>query len=277
MKATLKSLLTVILAFMLFSSAVYAWFTNTNRTHIQPVSISVDDGIMYDYEIKYYTKNYVYKYDTVSRNILVYDTATSSWVLPNDLQGDSNYEYQGVLVGHYDLFIPEHNENNNIVIEISFDFTNQNPMFVSHKMISNPAISSSLVQTTAIDTSRPYYLSEVALVQTLLSDAYSGYSDTFNKYYVLTTEFETKDQYNNHVYPTYSFYQNNIYSSTLDLGSNIIPSLSTVSYYYNISYDESRINQFFIQEFQGQSYDVTNIPNFLFFKDTYISFNGGFN
>ena len=277
MKAMIKSALTVILAFMLFSSAVYAWFTNTNRSVVQPVSVSVTDGALYSYEINYYTKDHVYKYDTTSNAMLVYDESSSSWILPSQLPYNSGFMYEGVIVGKYDVLIPENNEKNNLIIEINFEFTNQSAMQISHQMISNPSLSSGVVQSLILDTSRPYYMSEVAHVQTLISDAYNGYAESFNKYEVLTTEFNTKDQANNDVYEKFSFYQNSIYSPSLNLGTQTIESQSMVRYYYNISYDEARLSQFFSQEFEIANYEITNLPSILFFKDIYIAYRGGFN
>jgi len=277
MKAMIKSTLSLFIAFILLFSVAYAWFTNTNRSHVSPVSYNVTQGVAYDYEIKYYTKDHVFKFDSQTQTLYVYNASSLSWVLPHELPELSNQVINGAIIGKYDALIPENNANNNVLIEINVNFTNSEPMTLAQTLKADTSFSSSIVSSLTLDTTRPYYVSEVAFVQNFLSSSYNSYDDTFNKYNVLTTEFNRKDGFNNFIYTKHSFYQNNIYQSSIFLGSDVFEPQSTLRYYYNISYDELRVSQIFNSEFQNTSYNITNIPTVLFFQDLYISILGGSN
>lgn len=277
MRAIIVSLMSFIMAFMLFATAVFAWFTLSDQTNMELLNSNVTTGLAFDYEIKYYTNDYIYKYDSLSGSIKVYDVISSSWVSPENLPGNPEFLLDGVFISKYDVLIPENNYNNNLIIEININFTNNAPIQFSQKMISQKSLSSAVISSMTLDTSRPYYVSEVAEVQTLLSNSYNHQSATYNKYNDLTTLFNSKDGSNNLIYPKNSFYQNNVYGSVLELGTNTIEANSTLRYYYNISYDAARVNSFFTSEFQNSNMTLSNIPFILFFQDITIGFIGGVN
>jgi hypothetical protein len=266
-----------ITSLSLFVTVVFAWFTLSNESNMQLANIQVVDGFSFDYEIKYYSKDYIFKFDQNLQTILVYNASTSSWVTPMNLPGGPVYLIDGVFLSQYDILIPENNYKNNLIIELSVDFTNDVPIVVSHKLDANPAISNQVISSMILETNRAYYVSEVSNVQSLISNAYNAYSDTFNKYSILNTEFNLRDGSNNLIYPKHSFYQNNVYQSTIEFGSTVIQPNSTLNYYYNFSYDTQRVNNFFSQEFHSSVYDVSNIPMILFFQDIQMVIYGGNN
>ena len=275
MKHMLKSMIMLITSLFLFTAVVYAWFTITNESHIQPANFDVTDGFAFDYEIRYYTIDYMFKFDQVTESIQVYDTSTSSWVSPITLPGGPVYLIDGVFISQYDVLIPENNYKDNLIIEINVNFTNDVPILISQRLFADPSRSDSVISSMTLDTSRAYYVSEVSNIQSFLSDSYNAYSDTFNKYEVLNTEFGLKDGSNNFVYPMYSFYTNNVYNETVELGQSVIQPNSIHRYYYNFTYDDLRVNAFFNQEFQSATYDLTSIPAILFFQDIQMTIYGG--
>jgi len=261
----------------MFAAVVYAWFTLTNESNVHPVNIEITDGFAFDYEIKYYTKDYIYKYDQDTQSILVYHSSSSSWISPINLPDGPVYLIDGVFISQYDVLIPENNEKNNLIVEISIVFTIDVPTLVSHKLVADSSISSQIVSSMNLETSRAYYVSEVSNIQSFISDSYNAYGETFNKYEILNTEFNLRDGSNNFVYPQYSFYENNIYQTTVVMGESVIQPDSTRHYYYNFTYDDLRVNAFFNQEFQSSIYDVTNIPMILFFQDIQMIISEGGN
>lgn len=275
MKQMLKSVIMLITSILLFTAVVYAWFTISNDSYINPVNVGVTNEFDYDFEVRYYTKDYVYRYNQEILAIEVYDTSTSSWVLPTNLPGGQVYLIDGVFISLYDVLIPENNLNSNLIMEISVTFKNTAPLLFSQKMISNTDLSSQVISSMILETSRPYYVSEVSNIQTFLSDSYNHYAEEFNKYSILNTEFSLVDGSSNLIYPKHSFYQNGSYQSTLLLGDNVIYPGSTERYYYNFSYDAQKVNQFFTAEFQSTPYDITNIPAILFFQDIQVVLIGG--
>lgn len=277
MKHMLKSMIMLITSIFLFTAVVYAWFTLSNESNIQPANFDVTDGFAFDYEIRYYTKDYMFKFDQATESILVYDTSTSSWVSPMILPGGPVYLIDGVFISQYDVLIPENNYKDNLIIEINVNFTNDVPILISQKLFADPSRSDSVVSSMTLETSRAYYVSEVSNIQSFLSDAYNAYGDTFNKYEVLNTEFGLKDGSNNFVYPMYSFYVNDVYNETVELGQSVIQPNSTHRYYYNFTYDDLRVNAFFNQEFPSATYDITSIPTILFFQDIQMTIYGGSN
>ncbi|PKK99261.1 MAG: hypothetical protein CVV57_03595 [Tenericutes bacterium HGW-Tenericutes-2] len=275
MKQMLKSVIMLITSILLFTAVVYAWFTISNDSYINPVNVGVTNEFDYDFEVRYYTKDYVYRYNQEILAIQVYDTSTSSWISPTDLPGGTVYLIDGVFISQYDVLIPENNIKSNLIMEISVTFKNTAPLLFSQKMISNTDLSSQVISSMILETSRPYYVSEVSNIQTLLSDSYNHYAEEFNKYSILNTEFGLVDGSSNLIYPKHSFYQNGSYQSTLLLGDNVIYPGSTERYYYNFSYDAQKVNQFFTAEFQSTPYDITNIPAILFFQDIQVVLIGG--
>jgi hypothetical protein len=275
MKQMIKASIMFITALSLFVTVVFAWFTLTNESNINQVNFDVVDGFSFEYEIKYFTKDYIYKYDPTTQSILVYDASISSWVSPVNLPSGSVYLIDGIFISQYDVLIPENNYKDNIIIEISIEFTNEIPMLITKRLIADQSIAEAVVPTFNLETSRPYYLSEVSNIQTLISNSYNHYDDTFNKYSMLNTEFNLLDVNNDFIYPMYSFYQNSIYQSTIELGDSLIQPNSTYKFYYNFTYDEILINQFFNQEFQNVTYSLSNIPMILFFQDIQMTIYGG--
>ncbi|MDO9629524.1 MAG: hypothetical protein Q7I99_06455 [Acholeplasmataceae bacterium] len=277
MKQMLTSIIMLITSILLFTAVVYAWFTITNESNIKPANFDVTNEFDYDYEIKYYTNKYIYRYHQETQSIQVYDSSSSSWVSPINLPGGPVYLIDGVFISQYDVLIPENNYKNNLIIEISIVFTNDDPMYFTQRLMSEKSISSQIASSMDLETSRAYYVSEVVNIQTFSSSSYNHYAETFNKYEILNTEFNTVNGTNNLIYPKYSFYQNNVYQPILDLGQTFVNPGSTIRYYYNFSYDNLRVSQFFNQEFQSSTYDVTNIPMILFFQDVEMVLTGGGN
>ena len=275
MKQMLKSVIMLITSILLFTAVVYAWFTISNDSYINPVNVGVTNDFDYDFEVRYYTKDYIYRYNQEILAIEVYDTSISSWISPTDLPGGPVYLIDGVFISQYDVLIPENNVKSNLIMEISVTFKNTAPLLFSQKMISNTDLSSQVISSMNLDTSRPYYVSEVSNIQTFLSDSYNYYAEEFNKYSILNTEFNSVDGSSNLIYPKHSFYQNGSYQSTLLLGDNVIYPGSTERYYYNFSYDAQKVNQFFTAEFNSTPYDITNIPAILFFQDIQVVLIGG--
>ena len=275
MRQMLKSVVMLITSILLFTAVVYAWFTISNDSKIQQASINITDGFSFDYEIKYYTKDYVYKNDLVSQSIQVYDTSSSSWISPMNLPGGPVYLLDGVFISQYDVLIPENNYENNLIIEISVNFANDVPMLISQKLVADSSMSEHLVSSMSLETSRAYYVSEVSKIQSFLSDSYNAYDETFNKYEILNTEFSLKDGSNNLIYPMYSFYQDNMYRTKIELGQSVIQPESQLRYYYNFTYDDLRVISFFNQEFQSSTYDITSVPVILFFQDIQMIIYGG--
>ena len=80
MKQMLKSVIMLITSILLFTAVVYAWFTISNDSYINPVNVGVTNDFDYDFEVRYYTKDYVYRYNQEILAIEVYDTSTSSCI-----------------------------------------------------------------------------------------------------------------------------------------------------------------------------------------------------
>lgn len=245
----------------------FAWFSLSDHTGVDPIEVGVTEGASLPFELRYYTKEHVYKYDPNTNSVLVYDANTSTYVTPNSSHIDSpNYTFNGVFINQYDPLIPENNLNNNVIIELFIDFNTIDPVTFQNVIAGDPFIASTAVTSFPYETSRPYYVSEATYVQTIVSKDYNNFNEGDNKYDTLDTLFNSTDVNSNLVYPKYSFYTNDVYNRTLNLGSvTLSTDISSYKLYYNFTYYETKIDSFLTYE--NITINVEDMNYILFFQD----------
>ena len=270
MKQLVKSTIMFITSLVLFTAVVYAWFASFDTSHIQPVNVSVSDGSPLAYEITYYTKDHVYKYDVSTNDILIYDESTMTFIPQDALPIDGpSYAFQQMFTGEFDPIIEEYNTENNVIVEITMAF-NGDPVTLKNKIFSAPETSSEAVSLYPYTTSRPYYLSEVTQVQLMVSKDYNAYATGQNKFDVLNQAFDSIDVNQNLIYPMHSFYTNDVYTGILDLGNvELTTDVTSYKFYYNFSYDDTKINDIFLNE--NMSLAIDNLSSMVFFSDIKFS------
>lgn len=270
MKQLIKATLMFIMSLSLFTAVVYAWFSVGDHTVIQPISATLSDGSAVNYEIKYYTKNNVYKYDVNTNQVLVYQASTGTYVPQSSLPiNHPTYSFTNMFLHEYDPIIPENNYEKNVIVEISMALI-ADSLTIRNSIISDKDLSTDVVSLYPYSTSRPYYVSEAAQIQTLISKDYNNYQEGSNKYTALSTVFNSVDVNQNLIYPLYNFYQNDEYSPVLNLGSTQLTSdVSSYKLYYNFTYYDSKIDEFLAYE--NMMVDVDNMSFMVFFPDIKFS------
>lgn len=276
-KGLFIAVLQLIFSFLLLSTVIFAWFSLSDHAGVDPVEVSVTDGAPLPFEIKYYTKEHVYKYDSTSNQVLVYDTVSMTYILPEASPFDSpTYTFNGVFINHYDPIVAENNLDNNLIVELFIDFNTTEPITFENVIAADPFIASAAVTAYPYTTSRPYYASEVTYVQSFVSKDYNAFSDGDNKYDTLNTLFNQTDINSNLIYPKQSFYNNDIYGRTIDLGAvNLTTDIASYKLYYNFSYYETKIDAFLA--FENITVDVDNMDHILFFQDMKFKISVGGN
>ncbi|PKK93436.1 MAG: hypothetical protein CVV61_04700 [Tenericutes bacterium HGW-Tenericutes-6] len=270
MRSMIQSVIFLITSILLLSVAVFAWFTNTNRAHVQPLSVSVTDGSPLPYEIKYYTKDNIYKFDIPSNSVLVYDASSSSFVAQESLPIDNpSFTFNGAFMNDYDPIIEENNLEKNVIVEITIDFEG-NGASIRNSLYSDKLISNFAVANYPYTTSRPYYVTEAALVQSLISKDYNNFLEGENKYDTLNNVFNQMDGNGDPIHPIYSFYQDDVYTGSVNFGNVTITSdITQYKLYYNFSYDEARIDSFLVNE--NIDVVIDNMSFIVFFQDVKFS------
>lgn len=270
MRQLIKSSVMLITSIMLFTAVVYAWFAMSNTNEVQPLSATLTDGSPIAYEIKYYTKHHIYKYDMNANSVLVYDELAGTYVAQEALSIDlPSYAFNGVFMSEYDPIIAENNLEKNVIVEITMAFDGS-PITLRNSIYSDPLIGSEAVANYPYSTSRPYYVTEVSLVQTLISKDYNNFLENENKYDTLTNVFNSVDLNMNLIHPMYSFYDNQNYQARVDFGNvELTTDVTSYKIYYNFTYDEAMINQFLATE--NISVDIDLMSYIVFFQDVKFS------
>ena len=270
MKQLLKASIMFITSLVLFTAVVYAWFVNFDEAHVQPISATLTDGSPIPYEIKYYTKDHVYKYDVATKSVLVYDEATATYVpqraFPIDIPA---FSFSNMFTHEYDPVIEENNFDKNVIAEITMNFTGD-AVTLRSKILSDISLANQAVSSYPYQTSRPYYLTEALRVQSMISKDFNGFSEGSNKFTSLNTAFNSVDVNQNLIYGMYSFYENDTYTGVVDFG-NILLTNDVTSYklYYNFTYDDTKINE--LLAYENMDVVVDNMNVMVFFPD--IKFN----
>jgi len=270
MRSMIQSVIFLITSILLLSVAVFAWFTNTNRAHVQPLSVSVTDGSPIPYEIRYYTKDNVYKFDIDANSVLVFDEMSGSYVAQNALVIDQpSYAFNGTFMSDYDPLIEENNLEKNVIVEITLEFSG-NAATLRNTLVSDKLLSNFAVANYPYTTSRPYYVTEAALVQSIISKDHNNFLEGENKYDTLNNVFNQMDGNGDPIHPIYSFYQDDVYTGSVNFGNVTITSdITQYKLYYNFSYDEARIDSFLVNE--NIDVVIDNMSFIVFFQDVKFS------
>jgi len=266
MKQLVKAALMFIMSLSLFTAVVYAWFSIGDQTHIQPISATTTDGSPIPYEIKYYTKNNVYKHDSNSNRVLVYNTNTSTYVQQSAWSIDKpSYAFNGMFMNEYDPIIDENNIEKNVIAEITIALTGD-PITLRNTILADSELASEAIALYPYTTSRPYYVSEAARVQTFISKDFNNFAEGANKYQTLNTVFNSVDINQQLVYPMFSFYQDDVYHAIMDLGSTqLTTDVTLYKLYYNFSYYESKIDE--ILAYENLYTNIDTMSFMVFFSD----------
>lgn len=205
-----KSKLMLSLLSMLFSVFVllivaFAWFSLTPVNTVQPLSLNVQDtGVVRFFEIHYYTNDAVYRRDSETDTLFIFDPETDTWVTPEyeDFE-ESNFAFSGIIMNQYDPLIPVANLFNNIVVEIYLEFDAQAIDNVKLSAIANTTFATDAV--TEFGVTDPNYFSFFAYLQMLMSDDFRIRDDGENLYQVLTDLFNSRDGNDDLIYELNSF------------------------------------------------------------------------
>lgn len=216
---------------------MYAWFIQGANASVS--ELNVDSPLITSYEIRYFTRDFIYKYSSATNRLLMYnglpstyDDATTDWIEP-DYHGTENQgkTFSGIFMGKYDPLIPVNNTYNNVIIEFTMNYT------VSAATLADlSSIVDSTIAEDAISVFEPSITP--ANIQYLSSFAYIQYMSVAQK--VTQTIFTTvTDAFSDPRYPKISF---NVAKSELAISEISLDPLKNVCYFYlNISYNEQKI------------------------------------
>lgn len=229
------------LTFIMAICVTFAWFIL--ETNVNFPELNVEPPIIESYEVHFFTHDRIYKYDSTTHKLKMYDEATSGWIDPN--YNDTEEEgklFNGIFMGQYDPLIPENNKYSNIIIEFRLHHnlkTNTSALF---SIISNPALASDAI--IVFEPDPVYYLSRFVYVQNMITTKFER-NDGENIFQTVTDAFvET-------TYPLKSFYDsNNTYSPEISLDN--IDFVATenetgddIYLYINLSYYKDKIESEF--------------------------------
>lgn len=232
-KRLIISFLGMVLSLFTFIVATYAWFAISEQTNSGPVTLSVDPGIIKEYEIYYYNADNVYKYNKTAQQLNVWNG--SSFVTPTYTNiDDVGYEYSGLFVKEYDTLIPSNNIDNSLIMQITLGYEVPIDLNISVKALVDTNIySSSTIEesiawnaienfsypsTPSTDPSTYNFFSQIIYIQSMHDVLGSGsdyligtnYSEGTNLYDTIEAIFITDENdgiktYNS-TYPLNAFY-----------------------------------------------------------------------
>jgi hypothetical protein len=163
----LLSLLNIILSLALFIGVIYAWFIQNSNVNLP--TIMVESPLIKSYDIKFYTYNHIYKYDSINYNLLMYQESDSTWIEPNysgtEHQGKN---YFGIFMGAYDPIISANNNYHNIIIEFTLTYQIPSTASAALSAIADTSIANNAKTILNIPSAETYYLSSFADIQYML-------------------------------------------------------------------------------------------------------------
>jgi hypothetical protein len=265
------SLIQLFLALTAFVVVSFAWFAISTQVSSDPIQFATSHEFINSYEIKFYTKDYTYKYISNEQEIYIYDEATSTYIsiLDNfcvesvcDTPGygyhDNTYAFDGIFLGEYDPLIPLNNEDNYLFMELhlTYDVTTDTNLTVRATADSDLASNSIF----GLPINQEYYLSEVVYLQQTSSTTSLESTDTFND---LKTVFSDEISH-----PKQSFYgTTDTYATSFDMTDSItlLAANSEVYLYFSFSYYEAKANAIVLVE--EPSIPITSYNYIRFFQD----------
>lgn len=236
----IMSLFSMFFSVFVLIMVSFAWFTLTPVNTVQPLSLTVQStGLVSYFEIHYYTVDAVYRRDSETGTLFVFDptSETDPWVLPvyEDFD-EAEFDFSGIIMNQYDPLIPIANLFNNIIIEIYLEFGAEDTGNARLSTIANPAFAAEAVNEFAPEN--PEYFSFFAYLQMLMSEDYRDREEGENLYQTLTDLFDSRDASEALIYERVSFYgDNDTYAPSIDF-PEFAMSQSGVTLYFNFSYFE---------------------------------------
>jgi hypothetical protein len=233
-----------------------AWFVKFSGVTFPPIDI--ESPLVESYELHFFTYDRIYKYDSTTLALQMYDETTATYVAPNY----NNTEYQGlpfsgIFMNPYDPLIPSNNYHNNMIVEIHLHFNINQTMTARLSSIANPGNANDAI--SVFNPSQAYYLSHFVTIQNMTTSCFerTGGENIFDA---------ANQAFINAALPNKSFYgTDNIYSSVLFLDDISFNPLSNDIYIYlNLSYNVTKINEQFSGIWGGSPSIINSI---LFFQD----------
>lgn len=255
----------LLLSFFGFISALfitifvaYAWFTLIIENDVKFPNINIESPEIEFYELHFFTYDRVYKYNSTTKSLLMYNDSTSNWVIPNynDTE-EQDKNFNGIIMNQFDPLITENNYCNNIIIEIYLHYHVENNTSNQFSIASNPMLASKAI--LEFKPTQAYFLSHFVYIQNMKFEKIER-TDDENIFETVTNVFE------NPTYPTRSFYdENDLYTTEIPLGNiDFITSKSDAYLYINLSYNQNKIREEF-NNIWGE--DLSFKQPFYFFQD----------
>lgn len=286
-KRLLLSLIQLFLSAAAFIVVSFAWFVTSTTVESDSLPFDVSHEYIEDYEIRFFTKNNIYKYINQSDGIYIYNG--SNYVDPSTCvesvcdtpsygYWDDSYDFVGIFLNQYDPFIPVNNEDNYLFAELHLTYEVEADM----NLLLDARSFTSMANTSAFGTSNfgPHYMSEVINIQYMTSTSYTSRLEGTNIFYDLKDDFNAVDINEDLIYPIYNFYGAlDTYASYFDFTDPIIlESEATEIYiYFSFSYYETKVDYFINQYLTTESLTLplTSIDFLRFFQDIVIVIKDG--
>jgi hypothetical protein len=250
------SLFSFLLSVFLSICVALAWFVKFSGVTFPPIDI--ESPLVESYELHFFTYDRIYKYDSTTLALQMYDETTATYGVPNY----DNTEYQGtpfsgIFMSQYDPLIPNNNYHNNMIVEIHLHYNINQTMTARLSSVANPGNASDAV--SVFNPDQVYYLSHFVNVQNMTASRIerTGGENIFDA---------ANQAFINAASPYKSFYgTDNIYSSVLFLDDiSFNPIANDIYIYINLVYHETKINE----QFSGVWGGTPALRNsVLFFQD----------
>lgn len=284
-KLMVKSLVSLILSLFMFVVATFSWFAISTNVDSDPINISVDPGIIESFELRYFTANNVYRYDSLSNTVKVYQ---NGWITPSYTSVEDGSTFAGIIIKEYDPLISENNFENDIYIELylnySVEATNSD---LSITALSDEALAdyAETVFSSQIDPLYLYYFSDVMYLQSITTFSYSydmgsGSLNRLNELSEVSSPSNNENYDNLYDSLTQTFTTQNptIYSfnETKDPLTFVDPLVNPITLtaptgsfliYFHYYYNETAINSILNL---GSGITLDNVPIVRFFQDIII-------
>ena len=271
------SLVQLFFALAAFVVVSFAWFAISTEVSSDPIQFATSHDFIEDYEIKFYTKDYTYKYISEEQEIYVYDDDSAFISEPYypyvhfsnycdttcDTPGygyhDNTYPFDGIFLGEYDPLIPLNNENNYLFLELHLTYEVE----VATNLSINASADSDLALNSVfgLPVNQDYYLSEVVYLQQMSSDISLESTDTFG---------DLKSIFSNEIsYLKQSFYgSTDTYTTSFEMVTDTItldPEDIEIFIYFSLSYYEDKVHAIVLSE--EPSLPITSYNYIRFFQD----------
>ncbi len=289
-KRFVLSMIQLFLALSAFIVVSFAWFVTSTTVQSDSLAFDVSHEYVEGYEIKFFTKQNIYKFNSSTSEIEIYNGTTyvdpstcveSVCDTPSYGYWDDSYEFAGIFLNQYDPLVPVNNADNILFVELHLSYEVEADMY----LYLDARSLTSMADTSAFDTSNfgPHYLSEVINIQYMTSTSYTSRLEATNIFTDLKDDFAEVDISEDLIYPEYNFYGTlDTYSPYLDLTDMLYPIIleveSTELYlYFSFSYYETKVD-YFIDDYlttESLTLPLASTDFLRFFQDIIIVLSDG--